>query len=213
MRAALFGSLGVARPPNLPRGMIHRGTPGRLTSVAGAFAAVPAGNHLDLSVVGVTPATLVIPFTGLEVGLAAFIATINLVRQGFFQRGGFVAQPSGGQLQLEAFLKGSMAGIVVLPTTSAAVLASLGFAAGQVNVPASGWGLGSAHMYKAAVAFFGGVRPASVELTLPPNQHAVVTRIGPRQHLTMVDRQNGTLGTAANPFDSTRFAPLHQPIP
>lgn len=226
MRIALFGSPGVARPVNLPRHMVRQGTPGRLTGVAGTFLAVPAGNHLDLHVGGITPSTLVINFDGTEVGLAAFIARINLVRRTgvllpapagpFFQKGGFVAQPSAGQLQLEAFYKGSMAGIRVLGTTSAAVLVSLGLGSGQVNRPAFGWGVGTDHMYKAGVAFFGGVRPEIVEVPQAANQHGVVTRVGPRAHLHVVDRQFGIFTTeagAAQNGDSTHFAPLHQPIP
>jgi hypothetical protein len=226
MRAALFGSPGVSRPVNLPRHMIRRGTPGRLTGVAGTFLAVTAGHHLDLHVGNITPSTLVINFDGTEVGLAAFVARINLVRRTgvllpapagpFFQKGGFVAQPSGGQLQLEAFYKGSMAGIQVLGTTSADVLVSLGLGAGQVNRPAFGWGVGTDHMYKAGVMFFGGVRPEITEVPQAANQHGVVTRIGPRQHLHVVDRQFGIFttesGNAPN-GDSTHFAPLHQPIP
>lgn len=211
MRAALFGSLGVARPVNLPRGMVRRGTPGRLTGVAATFAAVVAGHHLDLRVVGVTPATLVIAFTGAEATRAAFEARINAVRQAFFQHGGFIAQDgAAGQIQLEAFLKGSMAGVTVLATSSADVLASLGFASGQNNVPASGWGLGTSHTYKAAVAFFGGVRPTG---PLAPNQHGVTVRSGLSSQLLIVDRNAPTLGPAAVASDSTRFAPLHQPIP
>lgn len=211
MRAALFGSLGVARPVNLPRHMVRQGTPGRLTGAAATYAAVVAGHHLDLRVVGITPATLVIPFTGGEATRAAFEARINAIRLTFFQRGGFIAQDGpAGQIQLEAFLKGSMAGITVLATTSADVLASLGFASGQNNVPASGWGLGPNHVYKAAVALFGGVRPTG---PLPANQHGVTLRTGMRGHLVMVDRNAPTLGVTAVASDSTRFAPLHQPIP
>lgn len=223
MRIALFGSPGVARPVNLPRHMVRRGTPGRLTGVAGTFAAVVAGHHLDLHVGGISPATLVIPFTGAEATLAAFVARINAVRRGlappipaFFQKGGFVAQPAAGQLQLEAFYKGSMAGIRVLGTTSADVLVSLGLGSGQVNQPAFGWGVGTDHMYKAGVAFFGGVRPTIVEAPQAANQHGVVTRVGPRAHLHVVDRQFGIFTTeagAAQNGDSTHFAPLHQPIP
>lgn len=216
MRAALFGSLGVARPPNLPRHMIRRGTPARLTGVAGTFAAVVAGHHLDLHVPNITPTTLVIPFTGAEATLNAFIARINAVRQAFFQHGGFVAQASAGQLQLEAFYKGSMGGVEVLPSSSADVLVSLGVGAGQLSRPASGWGLGTDHMYKAAVAFFGGVRPQITEVFQPANQHGVVTRCGPRQHLHMVDRQFSAFGSETGnemPQDSTHFIPLHQPIP
>ena len=226
MRIALFGSPGVARPVNLPRHMVRQGTPGRLTGALGTFLAVASGSHLDLHVGNITPSTLSIIFDGTEVGLAAFVAKINLVRRTgvllpapsgpFFQKGGFVAQPSGGQLQLEAFYKGSMAGIEVLPSTSADVLVSLGLAAGQVNQPASGWGVGTDHMYKAGVAFFGGVRPEIIEAPQAANQHGVVTRIGPRQHLHVVDRQWGIFQTeqgAANPGDSTHFQPLHQPIP
>jgi hypothetical protein len=212
MRIALFGSPGVARPFNLPRGMVHHGTPGLVTGAGATFAAVVAGHHLDLSVVGV-PGTLVIPFTGAEATRAAFENTINTVRLGFFQNGGFVAvDAAAGQIALRAFLSGSMAGITVLGSSSADVLASLGFVGGQVNVPASGWGLGPNHMYKAAVAFFGGVRPTGpAETILPANQHGVTLRTGPRPHLMVVDRQTATQGPAAVPFDSTRFAPLHQP--
>jgi hypothetical protein len=226
MRIALFGSPGVARPVNLPRHMVRRGTPGRLTGALGTFAAVVAGHHLDLHVGNISPSTLVINFDGTEASLADFIARINLVRRTgvllpapsgpFFQKGGFVAQASGGQLQLEAFYKGSMAGIEVLPSTSADVLVSLGLAAGQVNQPASGWGVGTDHMYKAGVAFFGGVRPEIVEAPQAANQHGVVTRVGPRAHLHVVDRQFGIFTTEsgnAQNGDSTHFAPLHQPIP
>lgn len=216
MRIALFGSPGISRPVNLPRHMVRQGTPGRLTGTAGTFAAVVAGHHLDLHVGNITPHTLVIPFTGAEATLAAFVARINAVRAAFFQQGGFKAQPAAGQLQLEAFYKGSMAGIQVLGTTSADVLVSLGLASGQVNQPASGWGVGSTKMYKAAVAFFGGVRPQIAEVNQPANQHGVVTRVGPRQHLHVVDRQFGIFTTeagAAQNGDSTHFAPLPQPIP
>jgi len=216
MRAALFGSLGVARPPNLPRHMIRYGTPGRLDGALGTFLAVAPGDHLDLHVANIAPATLVIPFTGAEVGLAAFVARINAVRATFFQKGGFVALPNAGQLRLEAFYKGSMSEIEVLPSTSAAVLVSLGLAAGQIAAPASGWGLGTDHMYKAAVAFFGGARPEILEAPQPANQHGVVTRVGPRQHLHMVDRQFSAFGSETGnemPSDSTHFVPLHQPIP
>lgn len=216
MRAALFGSLGVARPPNLPRHMIRYGTPGRLTGIAGTFLAVPAGNHLDIHVANIAPATLVIPFTGAEVGLAAFIARINLVRAAFFQRGGFVAQASAGQLQLEAFYKGGMAGISILGSTSAAVLVSLGVGVGQLNRPATGWGLGTNKQYKAALMFFGGRRLEIAEVLQPANQHGVVTMIGPRAHLHMVDRQWTAFGSETGnemPSDDTHFVPLHQPIP
>lgn len=216
MRAALFGSLGVARPPNLPRHMIRRGTPGRLTGVAGTFLAVPAGNHLDIHVANIAPATLVIPFTGAEVGLAAFIARINAVRAAFFQQGGFVAQAAGGQLQLEAFYKGGMSGISILGTTSAAVLVALGVGAGQLALPATGWGLGTNHMYKAAVAFFGGRRLEIAEVPQPANQHGVVTMVGQRAHLLMVDRQWSAFGSETGnemESDDTHFVPLHQPIP
>lgn len=226
MRAALFGSLGVARPPNLPRHMIRQGTPGRLDGVAGTFAAVVAGHHLDLHVANITPSTLVITFDGTENSLATFIARINTLRRTgvllpapagpFFQQGGFVALPNAGQLRLEAFYKGSMAGISVLVTSSADVLASLGLGAGQLSRPASGWGLGTNHMYKSAVAFFGGARPQIAEVNQPANQHGVVTRVGPRQHLHMVDRQFSAFGSETGnemPSDSTHFVPLHQPIP
>lgn len=226
MRAALFGSLGVARPVNLPRHMVRRGTPARLTGIAGTFAPVVAGHHLDLHVPNIAPSTLVINFDGTENSLASFIARINLVRRTgvllptpagpFFQKGGFVAQPSGGQIQLEAFYKGSMGAVEVLVTSSADVLLSLGLGAGQVSRPASGWGVGTDHMYKAGVAFFGGVRPQISEVDQPANQHGVVTMVGPRAHLHVVDRQFSALGSETGnemPGDSTHFVPLHQPIP
>jgi hypothetical protein len=226
MRAALFGSLGVARPPNLPRHMIRQGTPGRLTGVGGAFAAVPAGSHLDLHVANIAPASLVIIFDGTEANLAAYIARINLVRRTgvllpapsgpFFQQGGFVAQASGGQLQLEAFYKGGMSGISVLGTTTPAVLVALGLGAGQLARPATGWGLGTNKMYKAAVTFFGGRRLQIAEVNQPANQHGVVTRVGQGARLHMVDRQWSAFDSETGnemPSDDTHFVPLHQPIP
>jgi len=130
----VLGSLGQARPWRLPYRV--GGTKALLTGIGATFAPVVAGHHLDLHVKGITPAVLVIPFTGAENSEATFQATINAVRQAFFQKGGFRAQldpASGTQIQLEAFLVGSMAEIEVLLTSSLDVLASLGFASGQLS--------------------------------------------------------------------------------
>ena len=61
-----------------------------------------------------------------------------------------------------------------------------------------------------------GLRGEITEVFQPANQHGVVTRVGPRQHLHMVDRQWSAFGSETGnemPSDSTHFEPLHQPIP
>jgi hypothetical protein len=200
------------------------GTPAELIGAGGTFAAVAAGNHLDLFVNGITPASLVITFDGTEATRAAFIARINTLRSvgvllpapagPFFQKGGFVAKaiPASTQLELEAFYLGTMGFIQVLNTSSADVLASLGFTAGQTSFPSNGVGMMSERARISAVQFFGGTTPTP--LVGGPQasvQHATVTRTQSRGNLVMLDRQNPVagVGTIAS-GDSTRFAPLHQ---
>lgn len=219
MRAALLGSLGRGTKWNLPRHMIVQGNPATLDGAAATFAAVPAGSHLDLHVNGITPTTLVITFDGTENTRALYIARINTLRTvgvllpapagPFFQKGGFVAEPvpASAQLRLRAFYLGTMGFVEVLNTTTPAVLAALGFAAGQTSIASSGIGLGTQRMRISAVQFFGGTSILEAAAV----QHAVVTRTGHRSNLVMVDRQSPVagVGTIAS-GDSTRFAPLHQ---
>jgi len=223
MRAALLGSMGRGTKWNLPRHMVVA-QPALLLGALGTFAAVPAGSHLDLYVNGITPGTLVITFDGTENTRALYIARINTLRRvgvllpapagPFFQKGGFVAeaQPAPSpEIQFRAFYLGTMGLIAVLNTSTPAVLAALGLAAGQLSVPSSGVGLMTQRARISAVQFFGGTTPLNVQAPLPSVQHATVTRVGSRQHLVMLDRQFPVLGvgTIAS-SDSTRFAPLHQ---
>ncbi len=223
MRAALLGSLGRGTKWNLPRKMVI-GTPARLIGAGGTFAAVVAGNHLDLFVNGITPASLVITFDGTEATRAAFIARINTLRSvgvllpapagPFFQKGGFNAEaiPASTQMRLAAFYLGTMGFIQVLNTSSADVLLSLGFTAGQTVFPSNGVGLMSERARISAVQFFGGTTPTPlVGGPQPSVQHATVTRTQNRGNLVMLDRQNPVAGVGTIAAgDSTRFAPLHQ---
>jgi hypothetical protein len=177
-----------------------------MLGVLGTLLAVAAGSHLDLIVVG-QPGVLVIPFTGAEVGIAAFVLRINTYRRAnFFSGGGFIAGQSGGQLTLSAFLLGAMGGIQVDAGTSADVLVSLGLAVGQVSAPSTGVGLVSESFRISALRFFGGVQAGGGRA----NQHAIPAIVGGHPRVLVVDRQTATLGPGAEFSDSMRVAPLPQ---
>jgi hypothetical protein len=117
------------------------GSQARLLGAGATYLAVPPGNNLSLSFNGI-PQIVTIPFTGAEVGQAAFHAAINafLTLLGMptgATAAASVADSAGQSLFVAPFL-GTFSGGAVLAASSAAVLASLGIAVGPFAVAVAG---------------------------------------------------------------------------
>lgn len=148
MRMAILGSPGLGAPMRTPfrvstvLGLTPNTTAQAIKTGAGAtYAAVPAGNHLDLNLNGI-PGLVVVTFTGAENSQATFHAAINAVLNLLGTPLPFGAPAGavnvGGQTQLIAPFFGSISGGSVAASTSAAVIASLGQAAGAFTAPTNG---------------------------------------------------------------------------
>lgn len=98
------------------------GAPAELTGAAATYAAVVADNTLDLSIDGVIGTVQVI-FAGTENTQALFLAAINA------QITGAKCVDAAGELKLITDIEGTDAGIEVLASSDADVLASTGLSA------------------------------------------------------------------------------------